>query len=883
MQIRDQGKRLPKSVDVRSFNRPVKIAFLVPSEETHTAQWILDGIFYEAYTRWGGSCSLIIPFHDGVPLHEDYILWLSYLDPDFVYSYVDLDNHMISKINTASMPIRMDRHRINGEPGRWRDFLPQWPHGFEPVKSISTLASPFANYFRWNESPSPQTYLTQWYEVDEKRFLPDNFGVAYDAMTGNYGKYGIFETLSYCSDEIPKNNTVGNYRSADLTDILEKISSKKLRTFAHLAAIHTEGINHPSDIRWDNSFQLFIGDTVNTRINFWNSRNLSRSFSEHDFSSLIVSSTQLDDDKFCIQLGHFLNKHNFKGANNGPANTSIHSFEIDKENCQKIVDKLQPMTWTNVYVKDMFDQKVLPDSQSFKNYSPHKGTTCPSFKINDTSHKYIAYEPEHFRYLAPNFLYAKRGQWLVELQIERHQGDSKFDNVLNDWILPRRYEIVKTFTNNMGKIAKSLNLIVIPFNPKQLTFGGDSSNGNEVKLFIPENDTILRNLILKVSARFDDMRSCLNRDNKYEDLVLSDKGKNHRGVVALFGNSVLDASILTNSYWRKIIRDSHVGKDSKNSISALNELVTFVDEMKSQYGEGNENSLDILTTKLVSLKKIVKSYSGKEKEYSLDALNAIVDKYTPDDLENLIKQMGFINFGDTKKYLKVNLKDTIENLVHKGVLRQLYSWSCKYCGSRNKRSLDLIKLENYCDVCQNEHQVPIDMKWKYSVSPFVVSSLVEANGLTVLWAVYILLEQSRSQQSIYLPEVDLYPVYDADEKNEIDLIALIDGKLTVAEVKMSAASFINSSREAEIFLDELERIQPDIACLIFEQYCANKEEEGKYKSKLEDLIKDLKTKVPQMTELKFIVAMDNPDFADIPLELGPYGDRTFKLLDSLKY
>ncbi|HEB86329.1 MAG TPA: hypothetical protein ENI68_04830, partial [Gammaproteobacteria bacterium] len=213
MQISEQGKRLPKSVEIRSFNRPVKVAFLVPIEENQISHWILDGIFYEAYSRWGGAHSLIIPFQDGRPLHDNYMPWLSCLDPDFVYSFVEIDELMISEINQQVMPIEMIKHEILGKPDRWRQFIPKWPHGFKPVHSISTLTSPTANYPGWLDKPSPQVYITQSYENDAERFLPNNFGVAHDTSTVTYGQSGVFETMCYCAKDIPENNIVGNYRS----------------------------------------------------------------------------------------------------------------------------------------------------------------------------------------------------------------------------------------------------------------------------------------------------------------------------------------------------------------------------------------------------------------------------------------------------------------------------------------------------------------------------------------------------------------------------------------------------------------------------------------------------------------------------------------------
>ena len=50
-----ENSRLNRSVGVNEFNRPIKVAYLVPSVEETRTHWILDAIFYESYTRWGGA------------------------------------------------------------------------------------------------------------------------------------------------------------------------------------------------------------------------------------------------------------------------------------------------------------------------------------------------------------------------------------------------------------------------------------------------------------------------------------------------------------------------------------------------------------------------------------------------------------------------------------------------------------------------------------------------------------------------------------------------------------------------------------------------------------------------------------------------------------
>ena len=832
MQINNQGAALPKSVDIRSFNRPVKVAFLVPIEENQISHWILDGIFSEAYSRWGGTHSLLIPFDNGQPESGEYLKWLATLDPDFIYSFVDLEEYIISKINQLTIPIEMIRHQIYGDPERWQQYIPKWPYDFEPIQSISTLTSPQSNFSHWFESPTPQTYITQHFENDKSRFIPDNFGSSPSTSGITYGQVGTFETICYCDDNTPDNHNVGTYRCSNINEILEKLTSKQLRTFSRLAHIHSEGIYHPSNYLWSNAFHIFIGDSVRDRLHCWNSRLLTDINTVHDFSSLYIPSLLLEDDQFFHHLGQFLNKFNFKGGNQGPYKTNIRSLSLNSEQCQKIADKLQPLTWTSVHVTDNFSTSSLPSADSYRHHYSNLGVDCPSFKIRESQHTYIAQEPEHFQYLTANLLHLKKGQWLIELLIERHQDDSDISNIFNDWKLPHRFEIVRAFTNNMGRVSSASNLVLIPKKTQESPFNNNVNQDKQVHLSLPDDDVIFKFLIVDMhSSEFNDMRKCLNRDNKYKNIKISDKGQNHRGIVALFNNNVNDASILTNIFWRNVIRDS-------------------LDE---------------------------------HKPYSMDNFISYINDLTKKSLKDFMKQMRFTDIGVARNFLRENIKDVIEYLVHNEVLLQVHSWRCSFCGSKNKRSLDTLKLENTCDICKSYYQTPIDMTWEFIMSPFVVNSLAKHNGLTVLWGISNLIERSFSRQSIYLPEVDLFHEYNNKNlKNEIDLIALIDGKYIVAEVKLSAASFITKRDEIDAFVDEIIRLYPDIAYLIFEQYCDEDDEKEWFKDRLDELIIELRQRIPDTTNLKVIVSSEYPEFVKIPFEFGPYGKRTWKMLDKLE-
>lgn len=172
------------------------------------------------------------------------------------------------------------------------------------------------------------------------------------------------------------------------------------------------------------------------------------------------------------------------------------------------------------------------------------------------------------------------------------------------------------------------------------------------------------------------------------------------------------------------------------------------------------------------------------------------------------------------------------------------------------------------------------MEWKYKVAPFITSALIEQNGLTVLWAIDHLMDAFRRPQAFYLPEVNLFKNREGNDNNEIDLLAVIDGKFVAAEVKLSAASFVDNPNEVAAFIDEIQRLSPDIAFLICEQYCQEQADIDEYKGKLREVTGNIRENVSNV-EVKVVVASEVNGFNSVPIELGPYGERTYSFFDKL--
>lgn len=823
----DRPKHLGKTIEVKASNRPVKVAYLVPYEESSTNHMLVDAVFYESYTRWAGAYTILVPSSSKGFLHSAYEKWLEFFDPDFVYTYVELEECLVKKIDRLCSPIALLKHEIrkrNSDELHWRAFIRNWDYYFAPVSSMTTVQSPHAQYplLMRRETEKEITVITQYSDKSEHRLLSDNFGTAFDVCTVTHAIPGLFQTLCLVPSDLPDNIVAGTERCTSISDMLSAINGRKVVPIVRLAMAHSEAIPKVEPFEWTHSFNLFIGKTILDRIHFWNARHFTPSHATTP-GALILEKSFFEDASLVTQLGKYLNNNNFLGRGNGIYEVSIRSYSHSEEELSSIRDKLKQSTYNSVFVPKSFSVPAVPSKTDLKHSYYKRSSDTYTFKLTEDTNTLPAKEPEHFTYIPPRYKGVTKGQWIVELDIQRHNNLSRYSNVVDNWVLPRRRKIVKAFTNNLAKVTVGHRLALLPTTEN---FPFDRSTNKEYlyKLSLPDDETFFRHLVLDFfQYPQDDLRASIQK-NSYQDLSISDKGQNLRGVISMF-DSLSDAyEILTNKYWREVLRD------------------------------GKEDSAKHLVFDCTKL-----------------------DGFLPNDRptrERLTKELHLSDIGKVSIFMKNNLTDTLEYLVKTNVFYQVHQWRCQYCGHTNSRSFDGMKIKNSCEICSKEYFAPIDLEWTYQLNDFVYRSLTKHTGLPVLWTLGFL--QERSTGSFwYLPEVDLYEKHDDPEKkNEIDIICVLEGRCYAVEVKLSAFPFITKAEDVDSFVKKIKLIQPDVAMLSFERYCGPGENVAGTKASLTKVSDEIRKRIDSHIELKIIVAHDVPGFNDHPAYLGWFGRRT---------
>lgn len=817
---------LGRTVEARAVNRPVKIAYLVPYDNTVRSHLILDAAFYESYTRWAGVYTLIVPAHGDRLSSVEYEDWLKHYDPDFVYSYVDCTPELVERIDRLCCPIAFLEHGETGadeRPARWRDYLPRWNHYIQPVPSISTVQSP-ASYPQHvsYERPAEPTVFTQYGSGPLNRLLADNFGASYSIQNSPNPVPGLFRTLCLVPEDLPENHYAGTERCSTTAAAIQAIMENKVIPISRLAMIHSAGITRTASLKWDSSFRLFVGKEPQDRVNFWNCRMLARSTSDRT-NAMILGPEVFDDEGLVKPLGQFLNKNNFLSSGDGPAQVRIHSSSESGDVLEGIKVKLQKLTHNSVRVSSRTGAPAVPSKEELEQRTHSIATDFEVLRLTEDDTDIVASEPAHFIYVPPQRRTIAEGQWIVELDIDRSNNLSRFANVADAWTLPRRRKITRAFTDRLAKPTRGGNLALLPSTGGFPFKRQAIKNPSTYELRMPSDENFFRHLALDFfEYPEDDLRSGIPASG-YADMATSDKGKNLRGVISMFGSLPTAYGIMTKWYWRKVLENAKA------------------DKARPLHFDRNR-----------------------------------LDGFIPGDRKTLLQlteELRLKSTGLTQKYLKAGLSDTLEHLVRLNVFYQVAHWRCGYCGHLNARSFDNMKIKNQCEICSTEHFAPIDMEWQYELNDFVYRSLYKHAGLPVLWTAGFLHDNLHTGSFWYLPEVDLYDSDASDVKNEIDILCMIRGEFYAVEVKSTVSLFLNKDGAIDKFVDIVSRLRPDVALLSFEKYSNDDAVGVSVRESLKQAAEIIRNRIGPWIRLETLIAEDMLDFRDFSSDFGYHGER----------
>lgn len=154
---------------------------------------------------------------------------------------------------------------------------------------------------------------------------------------------------------------------------------------------------------------------------------------------------------------------------------------------------------------------------------------------------------------------------------------------------------------------------------------------------------------------------------------------------------------------------------------------------------------------------------------------------------------------------------SIQTLCLNEVLYQGRHWQCQTCFNRNWVRIGELDRLMTCEVCGNQTAADVSGGWHFRANPFVVDAYRNHGTEPVLLALELLL--GRSRRSFYFaPSTKLWAGRDsATPTVEIDLLAVVDGKLVAVEARSSPGL---KPYEVERIVQASELVRPDVLLVL---------------------------------------------------------------------
>ena len=441
---------------VSSRPRPIRTAYLL--EECEHSDLMLDAIFQHSFGCWGGRFHLIIPCENGAPL-PDFVPWLKAYDPDLIYSYCDLTEACIEEIHETIYPSYLTRHKTFG-----RDKISV--HSFNPEHKIPHLTVetivPYASLPAKGDGKELPPIIDAFYgQAGQDRFVQSNFG----GYTGSIGHSFSQHLNEFCvpthilnGDELQPRQKYGLKHLntiADRTEILNEAKHRRVVTVARLSATNVPRLNF-RDSDWSLSFNLIVGDSFLDRITYWNARSLFPRWRDEQYVDLILPEQDLVDTNLINSISEFLKQRNHVSRDQNSANTivTIRSSSVNLEKLELLSKQLKGDGWIRFVTSKINSvSDHIPGAQSLEHalfvYNGGLGAASHvSWIDSNTADDHIDIEPpkpDILQYCPLHMVSPYSGAWAVEIAIPRMEDYSKYQNVTQNWALPKKLRLVPAF------------------------------------------------------------------------------------------------------------------------------------------------------------------------------------------------------------------------------------------------------------------------------------------------------------------------------------------------------------------------------------------------------------------------------------------------------
>lgn len=803
-------------------SRPLRVAFLVQDGE-HAAL-MLDGIFADCYGRWGGRFSVVVPcIEDKIP--TAYWPWLEAFDPDVVFSYVSLSREDLLEVHERLGPSEyIMHHSVSGKPRLdVHGFKPDYK--FKPLSSLSTIFRQ-ARYSGGLRLSVPVKVLDVWHTDEPSRFFSDNFGT-YLASMGTGLVPGDAASVLSLRAVVADEHWSGPYGvPKDLDRIADEFSA-----FSEFAACNATSLSLASilfapkldlhDHRWSGSFNLVVGSTFEDRILHWNARLLIPSWLDTDLHCLRVDPEYFEDPQFFASLVLLINTRNHvNGGSGGQPQLTLRSRSLSTPQLEALRDRLRAAkvwSYIGVHAVESLDD-LAPDREVLENARQsgafggvHPPVNWTRLVWTPPTIRPPAFPPEHIGDAPPRQHFTE-GYWCTEFIIEDGAHGLRYANG-NRWKLPRRWRMATGF--DITQSNRPMYQLGLPVRSTRQGYLAVFTTAQAIieSINVPSSQrAFLHALTAGHGWSKDDVeRGRVALEQKIAWAEPSNEARYLNGVLGLVGGLGDASAFLLHPFLKEIF--AAFGGTPNLPRSKVEPTVNFLAKRAKKQptfdltDPREKNTLANLIAKAGAGLRSPQAFFayGKLKEdwkaHRAAFWAANPETHAPDPSV------------DWDQMEIDSLDQCLIGLRRRQMLFQGHRWTCKECHHKNWLDLGAVTPEMNCVVCKTSSQAPVNIEWLFRPNEFLIESLRDHSVLSLVWVLRKFQDQAR-ESFMYEGPVQFgfsRDIWDSGPDAEADLLAVVDGRTHICEVKSSWASTRRS--DIEKLVELAKRLRPDVAVL----------------------------------------------------------------------
>jgi len=808
-----------EQLQILSRSRPVRIAFFIALDQHADA--VLDEIFQSAFSLWGGRFSLIVPCVDGAPM-PSYLPWLRAFDADLIYSYVPMSEKQEERIHEDFYPSELIYHPV----GDGQQLHPSLP--FAPLGIVTML--PWASLPQRFDGERGVRVVHALGEAEKHPFVVNNCGTNFQITNALRTQLATYGEPLILVDPAEQQRLKGYLRDRDATienvpTLLHSMANHaRDRSQADLSAMAAPRLDL-CDHQWSQSFNLVVGNTAADRLFYWNTRSFMPVWRDGSAVDLCVSPRDLENEDFLTALAAFLSRRNHVNgdAGNGPHRVSLRSVSMTVEQLTPFKEQLaEKLRWQSfsceqsasldrcVPKKEILDRACLAAGGPLR----RAGQWQENF-VSDTSFCVAAPQPEYLRAFPRELLAPETGAWAVDLDIERSNNHSQFDNVQHRWRLPRRLRVAGAFCNAYQLTQPHGRHIAPRASDEGYLTVFAAGEEPLPRITLPTDDQAIRTAFQ--NGR--DWRPLQQLGNapirRPRQLCFaaerSDAGQHFYGVYQMFGSLRMARSMVLHKFWRK--QFDKLGATERRAEVRHEQVIRKIERRLPQRG------LDLSdASQREALANLVLDEADAERMTTRNLKWSGLAKDFEEFIDLHMKELPPLaeaprDEEEERGFLLEELRRSVQRACDLGVLHQGYELRCPKCLHRNWIAIGDLKPKVLCQVCHRPNVAPVDQPWQFRMNGFLREALQRHGIGPLLWVLARYHKAVRSSSLWFEGPLNIFfdhHTYDRRQPSgDVDLTIVLDGKVTMCEAKSSARGLDKPKKVAELFA----ALRPDIALI----------------------------------------------------------------------